>query len=296
MDRHAFVRLLLLASIWGSSFLWIKIAVGTMPPVAVAFFRVFFGAAVLLAVVWRSRARVPFSRRFWGDMAILGAVNAAVPYTLFPLGQQYVASGLAAIFNSTTPLFTALFGWLVREEIPSLRSAAGLLIGFLGAGLLFADDLAGVGGGHVGAQLALLVASASYGIGFVYASRRVDKRVAVIPSLGQQAAATLLLVPAFGLALPEVRLPILSAVAVLFLGTLSTGAAYLIYFSLVERVGPTATSTVTYLLPVVALILGAVFLGERFGLLDLAALVLIVAGIATVSRSRSRFRGYRPMA
>lgn len=293
MDRRSFLRLLLLAAMWGSSFMWIKIAVGTMPPAAVAFFRLLLGAAVLLAVVGRVGARLPHGGRFWADMAVLGLVNGAVPYTLFPVGEQYVSSGLAAIFNATTPLFTALVGWVAREEIPSVRSAAGVLLGFAGAALLFGDDLAGVGGEHLGGQLALLTASASYGVGFVYASRRVDKRVVTVPALGQQALGTLWLAPLFLAGLPAVRLTVASTVAVAWLGILSTGFAYLLYFSLVEEVGPTATSTVTYLLPVIALVLGVVFLDESIRLLDLIALGLIAAGIATLSRARGRFRGYQ---
>lgn len=277
--------LLLLGAIWGASFLLIKIALEGMSPVLLAGWRVALAALFLgvLAVVETRRNRQRIWRPDqWRKFLVLAIFNAAIPYILIAMGEQHITSGLAAIFNSVTPLFSFVFGYMVggRRENLGLGGILGLIVGIGGVVVL----VGGGGQGDIGGELAVIVASASYAIAGTYARSAFEGQPILVPALGQNLTAALLLLPLGLVAFRPDRLPPYGPIlAVLGLGLAGTGLAYVLYYWLIAKVGSTRTLTVTYLLPVTALVYGAIFLGEPTTWRELLGLALILTGVAGIS-------------
>lgn len=275
-----------LGLIWGSSFLWIKIAVSQMTPLAVAAFRLLFGLAGLAVVAAVHRQPFPKDARHLGRYATLSVTQAALPFALISWGETRIDSGLAAILNGTTPLFTIVLAhfWL-RDERLSPPRVAGLALGFVGVVTLGSRDI-GPGGLHTSAwgQGALLAASLSYAAAATFARRylRGDPPL-VQATLVVFGGEVLLWAAASYVERPLVisTAPVLW-IALAWLGLLGSCLAYLLYFYLINTWGATRASLVTYVFPVVGLILGLLFLGERLDWALALGSLLIVAGIVAV--------------
>jgi drug/metabolite transporter (DMT)-like permease len=291
--------LLVLGAMWGSSFLFIKVAVVEVQPAFVVAARLSFSVLTLLAALpllgrfaGERTGAIPQVARLWRPLLILGLLNAALPFFVISWGTQFLPSGTAAILNSTVPLFTALLAltlpWFAGEQLGVL-GAAGLLLGIIGVGILVggfgglvegfsgtrSDALAGAG--------AILIGSGSYAVGGLYARHSMKGVPVTVSAVGQSAGGLLLVLPFAAFALPE-RLPSLQGIGALAgLGVIGTGFSLLLYFRLIANVGPTRTSTVTYLVPVWALLYGALLLGEGITTRSILGLVLILAGVAGVS-------------
>jgi drug/metabolite transporter (DMT)-like permease len=298
MAPRSLVRLALLALLWGSSFLWIKLALDGLAPLQVALVRLALGAAILLLIVRVRRLRLPRDRATWLALTVAALVGNAIPYLLFAIGEQTVSSSLAGALNATTPLWTLGIGLAARTErqLTPLR-LVGLLVGFAGALVILAPWNA-PSSGAIGGALACLGAAASYGLGYVYMGRRLAGRglAPLVLSAAQLTAATGLLVlatPVAGRQPVHLSFAVLAAIGIL--GALGTGAAYVLNYQLITDEGPTATSTVTYLLPVVAVALGIVFLGEPAAAHLLIGTAIVLVGIALVGRTASSPDGRRPV-
>ena len=299
--------------------MFIKVAVAEVTPTFIVLARLVFGSLTLLLAIPFLRNRIPellppkdgrgvpkclISLRW--PVLFLGAVNAIAPYTAIAWGEKFITSGMASIFNATVPLFTALLVLTLPffpEERPNLLGIAGLLLGFAGVGLLVTGEPGGTGDSTQAAQLlgggAVLLDSLSYAVGNVFARRRLQGTPILVPAVGQNLAGVLVVLPfALVFGLPG-ELPSPGTVGALFgLAVGGTGIAYLLYFGLIARVGPTKTSTVAYLMPVVALFYGAVFLDEAFTLRALVGLALILGGVAGVTgalRLRKKLRREPPI-
>jgi drug/metabolite transporter (DMT)-like permease len=285
MSGRSLLRLALLALLWGSSFLWIKLALEGLSPVQLVLVRLALGAAVLVVVVRVRRMRLPGDRATWLHLTVAALVANAVPYLLFAIGERTVSSSLAGALNATTPLWTLVIGILARTERQiTARRVAGLLVGFAGALVILAPWNAPSHGAVAGA-LACLGAAASYGLSYVYMGRQLAGRglsPLVLSAAQLTAAAGLLLLatPIAGLQPIQLSAAVLGAITVL--GALGTGAAYVLNYRLITDEGPTATSTVTYLLPVVAVALGIVFLHEPAAAHLLVGTAIVLVGIALV--------------
>jgi drug/metabolite transporter (DMT)-like permease len=276
-------RLALLAVIWGSSFLWIKLALRGLSPAEVTFGRLALGAVVLFAIAAGRRQAPPRSPVIWAHITVAAVFGNALPYLLLALGEQRVSSSTAGILNATTPLWTVLVALATRHErsLP-LSRACGLAVGFGGALLVFApwQDRAGlvsVGG------LECLGAAACYGVSFVYMDKFIARRgISPVPLAAcQLACASVILGLALGVTgAPAPRLSATVVVSMLILGMLGTGIAYVLNYQIIISDGATVASTVTYLLPVVAIILGALVLNETITALVLTGIALILAGVA----------------
>lgn len=280
--RSSLARLALLALIWGSSFVWIKIGLRGFTPMQVTFLRVLFAAGVLLLICRVRGLRIPHEPVVWLHFVVAATVGNVIPFYLFGVGERSIDSGLAGMLNATTPLWTVAVALLVgSERAMSLVRAAGFLIGFGGALVIFAPWRSG---GSVSGAVACLTAAALYGVLFVYAGRFLTGRdlPPTVLSAGQLTAATVVsaLALPIGWAAPHVRADALSSVAVL--GVLGTGFAYILNYRLLTDDGPTMASTVTYLIPVVAVLLGAVVLDEFLSLRALAGMVVVLAGVGLV--------------
>jgi drug/metabolite transporter (DMT)-like permease len=280
------LRLVLLALMWGSSFLWIKIALDGLGPVQITQGRLVLGAAFLLALCAATRLRLPSGATIWGHLLVVGLFANALPFALFSYGERSIDSGLAGVLNATTPLWTALVALLVRQERrPAALRVAGLALGFVGTLLILAPWQGTVG--SLGGALLCLLAAACYGVMFVYGSRFVVNRgfSPVALAAGQITAAagwSLLAAPLVGI--PPMHLDAAVAVAVVILGLAGTGYAFVLVNRLLIDEGPTSASTVTYLLPVIAVLLGAVTLGEALPVRVLVGMVVVLAGVMLAQR------------
>ena len=278
----------LLGLVWGSSFLWIKIAVGFMGPLLVAALRQFAGLAGLLVVMAVMHQPFPRRRRTLLAYLVLGVLQSAVPFALIAWGETKIDSGLAAILNGTMPLFTILIAhlWLRDERITPTR-LAGLAAGFAGVVVLGSRDLGPEGLlGTVWGQAALLAATISYAVAATFSRRHLREEPPLVQATMVVLVGDALLWPSVGLAERPIHLPTaaLPWIAIAWLGILGSCLAYLLYFYLIKAWGPTRASLVTYVFPVIGLVLGVAVLGETVDWRLALGSLLVLAGIVAANR------------
>lgn len=273
----------LLSAIWGASFLFMRIAVvefGAMPTAAL---RTAIAAAFLLPLLWMHKLG-PQLRQHWKKVFAIGVLNSGIPFALYSFALLSITTGLSAILNATVPMFGALIAWLWLKDRPTGTRILGLVVGFLGVAMLawdkasFKADGAGIAPGW--AVLACLAATLCYGIAASAAKRHLAGMPALVTATGSQLGAMLALaLPALWL-WPD-RMPGLRAWgALLAVGVLCTGLAYVLYFRLIEQAGPARALAVTFVVPVFAVLYGALFLGEAVTGWMLLCGAVIVCGTA----------------
>ncbi len=282
------IQFVLLAAIWGSSFLLIKVLDKHWPALWVSLGRVALGAAVLVSLVVLRGERLPGERKVWSHCAVAAVLFNAVPWTLFAYGEQHTSSIVAGLWNATTPLWVlivslAAFG----ESRPSAARVAGLMIGFAGVVLLL-GPWRGFGGGQLVGHLCCAGAALCYGFGFPYTRRYLASRAesGVVLSAAQLLCATAMLAlfaPLTGA--PTVRIGLDGAGSLLALGALGSGVAFAMNYAVVRARGAGTASIVTYLIPVFSTVLGVAVLGETLHWNQPAGTVLLLAGVA-VSQGR----------
>lgn len=284
MSRGSLARLGVLALAWGASFLFIKLALEGLSPIQIVLGRISAGAVVLWSILLVRRQRLPRELDLWGHLCVLGVVANIVPFFLFGFGEQRITSGLAGVLNGSTPLFTLVFALgLLPEERLSLTRGLGLGLGFLGVLLVVGPWDTNPLTSSIPGQLACLGAATCYAAAFVYTRRFVSGRGYAPSSLaaGQLGAAAVLLWLASPLvARGEITLTPTVVGSVLTLGAVGTGLAYLLYYRLIADAGATSTSMVTYLIPVVAVTLGAVVLSEPVTWNLFAGAAVVIVGVA----------------
>jgi len=295
MKRRDLIDLILLAALWGASFLFQRVAVPAFGALPLAAVRIAVAALVLLPLLaWRG-GLADIGRRP-GAFLMLGALNTAVPFVLFAWAVLTITAGVAAILNATAPMFAALVAWVWLRERPGALQALGLVIGFGGV-LWLVTARAGLDvEGARGPIVAGLVACLCYGISGNYARRSFADVSPLTMATGSQIAATLLLLPFAVWAWPASTPGARDWIAALVLGVFCTGLAYLLFFRLLSRVGAARAMTVTFLIPAFAMLWGALFLGERVTATMLAGCVVILIGTALASGLLKRPAPARPGA
>jgi len=282
--KHWFV-FILLGSIWSSSFLWIKIAVAEIGPITLVAFRVLFGLLFSLTVILVQRVRVPRTFKEWTPFLILGISNVAVPFFLISWGEQAIDSGVAAILDSTVPLFTIVIAhYLLHDDKMTLPKVSGLLMGFIGVIILMSKDI-GSSIGPILGQLAVVVACMFYAGSSVYARKSTTGASGIIRGGGPLVSSTAVMwLAAVTLERPITipHLPI-TWIALLWLGILGSGVAFILNYYLIHEIGPTRTTMVTYIFPLGGVILGVLFLHEQLGWQVLVGGALIVASLAVAN-------------
>jgi drug/metabolite transporter (DMT)-like permease len=277
--------LLGLATLWGGSYFFIRVAVPVFGPAALVALRVVIGG-LLLWTVARATGRRLEIRPHLPRLAILGLLNAALPYMLISIAELHLTASFAAILGATVPLFAAAFGARMLGERLSTARLGGLVMGVAGVAVIVGWGPMTLDVTTLLAVLAMLAASASYAGAGIYAKLRLRGVPTLTLALGQQIGAfAWLAVP--GALFPLRSVPSLAAIgALVALGALSTGVAYLLYFRLIERVGPTKTTTVTYLIPIVGMLGGALVLHEPLTAGMLAGLGLVLGSVLLVNEVR----------
>jgi drug/metabolite transporter (DMT)-like permease len=276
---------LLLGGIWSSSFLWIKIAVQEIGPITLVAFRVLFGLLFGVVVILIQRAQL--SRRWseWMPLLALGVFNVAIPFFLISWGEQTIDSAVAAILDATVPLFAIVIAHLaLHDDKITVPKVAGLLLGFLGVVILMSKDLGAPAGSLLG-QAAVVLASVFYAAGSVYARLHTQNTAGILRSVGPLISATVLMwvvAPVAEAPLQVPRLPI-TWIALLWLGILGSGFAFILSYYLIHAIGPTRTTMVTYLFPLGGVLLGVGFLGEQLTWQLVLGAVLIIASLAVAN-------------
>ena len=276
---------MLLAGIWGWSFLFIKVAVAGLTPSTVAALRVGLGAAVLLGFLRARALRLPRGRQWWRHFLVVALFGSAMPFTLLAWGEQHISSALTAVLNASTPLFAALFAGVLLGDRLRRAQVAGLVLGFVGVAVAVGVAVEDLTGAALGGELAAVVAGAGYGLAFAYSRRHLTGIPPVVAASGQLVMATVLLAPfALVTSLRQGFHPTATRVAaIVLLGVLGTGLAYVLSYRLIADLGPTRASLVTYLIPIVAVTVGLVFLDEAFSFRLVVGGGLTIAGIALLN-------------
>jgi drug/metabolite transporter (DMT)-like permease len=283
MQRRDIAEMLLLAALWGASFLFMRVGAADFGPAALVFLRV-AGASLLLLPLLAWRGEVGALRAQWRPIALVGVVNTALPFALYMVALLVLSAGLASIFNATAPLWGALIAWAWLGERPTPLRGLGLAVGFAGV-LWLGIDNASLRAGSAGVSPALgiaacIAATACYGWTANYTKRRLTGVPPMAVAAGSQLFAALAALPVALWWWPA-TLPgpmAWAGAAALALGC--TGLAYLLYFRLIARVGPAKTITVTFLIPAFAVLWGAVFLGEQITPTMLGGCAVILLGTA----------------
>ena len=287
---------ILLGFLWGSSFLFIKIGVEAgLPPFTLVMLRLLIGFALLAIVVTAARERLPREARIYGHLFVMGAINIALPFSLITWAEQHVDSSLTSVLNAAVPIFVIPIGAIfLRDEPLTVGRVVGVLLGFVGVAVLVGFDPAATAGIDLFAALAVIGATISYAAGAVYARRNVRGLRPMIPAVFQVGFGLLITsVLAFVLERPfELDLAPQALLAVVWLGLLGSGVAYLVFFGLLGRRGAAGTAVVAYLLPVFGVTLGVLVLGEPLDPRLVGGLALIVGGITLVNSriGPARFR------
>ncbi len=279
MKPFDLTELTLLAAIWGASFLFMRLGAHEFGPIVLAALRV-IGASLLLLPLLSLREGLTGLRREWRLLLVLGLLNSALPFVLFSYAALSITAGLSSILNATTPLWGALVAWVWLSQRLSPLRLVGLALGFAGVLFLVWDKARFTPGGSGWAIIACLAATLCYGIAANFTKQRLSHISPLTVATGSQVSAGVILVVPASLLWPA-ALPGLQAwVSVVLLAVLCSGVAYILYFRLMSRVGPTNTMAVTFLLPVFAVVWGYLFLGEVFTLQMALGCAVILMGTA----------------
>ena len=271
----------LLAAIWGASFLFMRVAAVEFGALATAGVRVAVASVFLLPLLL-ARQHGRLLRQHWHQMLVIGTLNSGVPFVCFSFAALSISSGLSSILNATTPLMGAVIAWLWLHDRPNGSRILGLVIGFVGVALLASDkarfqpDAAGTSSGW--AVLACLLATLCYGVSASYTKRHLAHLPSLVTATGSQLGASLGLMPLAWWFWPTQTVSTRAWLAVLALSVLCSGVAYILYFRIIERAGPARALSVTFAIPVFAVLYGVVLLGETVTSWMLICGVVIVAG------------------
>ena len=298
MDRREWLALVVLSAFWGGSFLFAGIQVKWLPPFTIAFLRVGLAAVILNVLIRALGKAMPADAATWRAFLAMGILNNAIPFCLIVWGQNYIASGLAAILNATTPIMTVIVAhFTTDDEKITANRLLGVVAGFIGVVVLIGmEPLEGLGTGVL-AQLAVLLAATSYAFASIYGRR--FKRMGVEPiatATGQVTASTLLLFPIvmivdmpWTLAAPPIEVWLAALGSAVF----STAIGYVLYFRILATAGATNLLLVTFLIPISAIIMGAVGLGEHLAPRHFLGLAFIGMGLAAIDGRWLNWRGDR---
>jgi drug/metabolite transporter (DMT)-like permease len=282
MKPKHWIAYILLGLIWSTSFLWIKIAVQEIGPFTLVAFRVLFGLLTAGGAALLTRAAWPRDRGTWLTYVILGLTSVAIPFLLITWAEQFIDSAIASILNATVPLFTILIAhYSLHDDRMNLFKIFGILTGFAGVAILLSEDLtAGTHNSIIG-QAAVVLAAVFYAGSSVYARRTTEH----VPGLVRGAAPFISAVAVMWIAAPAIERPFaipqlpLTWVALLWLGALGSGLALVLWYYLLHEIGPTRTSSVSYIFPLGGVILGVLFLQEQLSWQLVVGALFIISGV-----------------
>ena len=286
MDRRSWILLGLLASLWGASYLFIKIGLEDFSPAMVVFLRTLLAAIVLAPLALHRGAMRGLRQLFW-PIVLLAAVQVAVPFVLISWGEEEISSSLAGILVASAPILTALLAIFIdQEERPTLAGGIGIGIGIVGVALLLGVDVGGDSAALVGG-LAVVLASLGYAIGGFYLKARFKDTQPIGVVTATMLASAVLVLPLALVTFPGHGPAAGSVAAMVALGAGGTGFAFVLFYTLIADVGPAKASIVAYIAPVFAVIYGVAFRDEAFTLATLVGMALILGGSWIAGQARA---------
>ncbi|MEO0406377.1 MAG: DMT family transporter [Cyanobacteria bacterium P01_A01_bin.135] len=283
MKLRDVAELLLLAALWGGSFLFMRVAAPALGPVWLIAIRVLLAGVALLPLLARKQL-LGYLRQYAGPLLVVGGLNSAAPFLLFAFASLSLPAGFTAILNATAPLFGTLVATLWLKERLTLAQLAGFCLGFVGVVILVGWRTVAVTPAFGIAVAGGLLAALLYAIAAPYIKRALAGVPALVVTTGSQLGATLLLLPLLPFTVPQQRPSGTVVAAVLALALLSTTLAYILYFRLIQSIGSTRALTVTYLIPLFAMLWGAIALGEAITLSMVVGCGLVLLGTAIANR------------
>jgi len=278
--KHWFV-FLLLGAIWSSSFMWIKIAVQEVGPITLVAFRVLFGLLFGVVVILIQRVELPRTLKAWTPLLVIGLTNIAIPFFLISWGELHIDSAVASILDATVPLFTILIAhFMLQDDKITLPKATGLIIGFAGIVVLMSKDIGASSNSLLG-QGAVILASIFYAISAIYIRKVTVDTPGILRSAGPLVSASIVMWLGTLVFESPVHIPQLGItwVALLFMGVLGSGLAFMMAFYLIHEIGPTRLTMVTYLFPLGGVILGVTFLHEQLTWQVLTGAAIIISSL-----------------
>lgn len=284
IDVRDWSLLALLSVLWGGSFSFIGVVIREMPPLTVVLLRVTLAAIMLLPLLWVYRIPFPKGLSGWRPFFAIAVLNNILPFSLIVTGQTYISSGLASILNATTPLFTVLVMAAAGDEKLHARRVAGVVIGLVGVAILHGQQ-PGFGGGQGFGILLCLAGAFSYGLSALYARRKLSDSPPLATATFQLLASSLMMMAIAGAFERPWRLPmpdLTTWLALFGLAALSTALAYIVFFQVLRRSGATNVMLVTLLVPVTAILLGALVLGEHIALREIAGALVIGSALLLI--------------
>jgi drug/metabolite transporter (DMT)-like permease len=282
MSPIHFFELLLLAAIWGASFLFMRVASPEMGPIWLIEFRVLVAGLVLLPILARA-GKLGELRRFWKPLLILGIINSALPFVLLAYATVYLPAGLTSILNATAPLFGIVVAFFWLGERLTLARSIGFILGFVGVVVLIGWENGSGASLPILAVAAALLAAIFYAFGAPFARLKLAGAAPLSVATGSQLGAALFLLPALPLSAPQSAPSFTVILLALALAVLSTAVAYILYFHLIQNAGSSKALTVTYLVPLFAMLWAFIFLAEPITPAMIAGCALILAGTAVAN-------------
>ena len=287
MKTKHWIVFILLGLIWSSSFMWIELGLREIGPFTLVAFRVFFGLLFGVAVIVIQRIPLPRTFKEWMPLIVLGLTNIAIPFFLITWGQKTIDSGVASILDATVPLFTILAAhFILHDDKMTTPKVLGLLTGFAGVVVLMSKDIGADTGSLLG-QLAVILACVFYAGSSIYVRIFTVDTPAILRGMGPLVSATVAMMASAFIFEAPFKIPTLSLtwIALLWLGILGSGLAFVMLFYLIHEIGPTRTTMVTYLFPLGGVTLGVIFLNEQltWQIVTGAALIILSLAIANWS-------------
>ncbi|QEN08868.1 EamA family transporter [Oceanispirochaeta crateris] len=287
MDKKNWLLLLLLSILWGGSYFFVAIALTGLPIFTIVFLRVFNGAALLVLFIFLTGRKLPGNGRTWLTLFIMGFFNNAIPFTMIVSGQQYVSSGFASILIAITPFLTVITAHLLtKDEKISSGKIVGIFLGILGVFILIGFESMQWGSKELLGSIFVLTATVSYSIASVWGKKFKSLNMdPVATAAGQLICSSLILLPLMLISdkpwqLPLPNIEVWGAIAGIAL--FSTAVAYIVYFQILRNSGATNVMLVTFLIPIIAVIMGVIFLSENFKIQYLYGMIMIGLGLVAI--------------
>ena len=284
IDARDWSLLAVLSVLWGGSFFFNGVVLRELPPLTVVLLRVALAALILLPVLWAYRIRLPLTLAGWKPFFAIALLNNVLPFSLIVTAQTYISSGLASILNATTPLFTVLVMAAAGDEKLRASRVAGVVIGLIGVAILHGQHL-GFSSGQGFGILLCLAGAFSYGLSALYARRKLSDSPPLATATCQMLASTLMMMVVAGVVERPWQLPMPSVttwLALAGLAVLSTALAYIVFFQILRRSGSTNVMLVTLLIPVTAILLGYIVLGETMTLAEVTGALVIGSALLVI--------------
>ena len=285
MKAKHWIVFLFLGAIWSSSFMWIKIAIQEVGPITLVAFRAVFGLLFCIVVIFIQKVPLPRTRKEWTPLLLIGVTNIAIPFFLISWGELHIDSAVASILDATVPLFTILIAhFLLQDDRITLPKMLGLMIGFGGIIVLMSKDIGSSSSSLLG-QAAVILASVFYAISAIYIRKMTIDTPGILRSAGPLVSASVIMWLGAFLFEGPIHIPQLGItwIALLFMGVLGSGLAFVMAFYLIHEIGPTRTTMVTYLFPLGGIILGVIFLQEQLTWQVIAGAALIISSLVVAN-------------